>query len=94
MLGTFIRAVAACAGMGGALLASNKLLENVLDMTSKWNQGVVAIVGIGVGFVVYMILARLLRMEEEIQVREIIRRRIKGKPEKTQVREEHNAKKY
>lgn len=77
MLGTLSKTAIASAGMALSLWISNSSVERWLDMGSKTGQIVSAVTGVVVGFTVFMLLARLLKIEEEAQVRQIIVKRFK-----------------
>ena len=77
MLSTLVKTTLACVGMAATLWIVNGAAEYWLDLGSKPDQAIQAIVGVAVGFSVFMLMARLLKMEEETQVRQIIRNRLK-----------------
>ncbi|QRN86139.1 murein biosynthesis integral membrane protein MurJ [Clostridia bacterium] len=77
MLKTLKNTAIASAGMALVIWTSNSILETWLDISNKSSQALVAVVGVTAGFMVFMLLARLLKMEEEIQVRQIVTNRFK-----------------
>lgn len=77
MLRTLSKTAIASAGMALSLWICNNSIERLLDMSSKTAQIASAVIGVVVGFVVFMLLARLLKIKEEAQVREIIAKRFK-----------------
>jgi putative peptidoglycan lipid II flippase len=85
LLISFTRSLLASVIMGLVVYFTAVYLESVLDMTSKLNQIIQAVTGIGLGVGVYGTFALAFRSEEALLAWNIFSRRFHRKPSKPSV---------
>lgn len=79
MLTSFIKTLFSSLVMGLAVYISMTLIENNFNMTLKLAQIVQVLISIGIGAVVYIIIAKLMKMEEADMASNMIMKRFKKK---------------
>ncbi len=77
LLKTVWKTAGASLGMALLLVLGNMLWPQVLDLNAKWNQAIVVVLGIALGLIAFMGLARLMGMKEEAMVRDLIWKKLK-----------------
>lgn len=76
MVISFLKSLVASILMGVVVHVFAKQMENVLDISSKLNQGIIVMAGILLGVVIYIILTLILKMDEAKTVGTILKRRL------------------
>lgn len=77
ILSSFSKSLAASLVMGVIVYYFSRAVEQHLDISSKLNQGLEVLIGMGLGVVIYLGLALLLKMEEAQLVRDLLLKRLK-----------------
>ena len=72
---TMIQIAIACVVLGLSAWGVSQITENILDISTKLGQILQVGLSTGVGAIAYIILAALMKMDEYIMVKDIIKRR-------------------